>query len=227
MSVITITGQVGAGEEELAKATAEALNYELLERPLFEEILKEYGVVEYDKLLDSPPHFFDGLTDQKQNVNDLMNSMYLFFAKRNNCVIVSRRAFLVLDPFINVMNVFVKAPLSARIDAVMKQEKVDDAKALDLIREQEKIRSGIVEAFHNRRWDSLDLWSLIADSRKFGIPRVADMIIEANREVVKNDDLYGWQDGMPTTDTIDTDPVLEKTITRVLERLGDAGEQEV
>lgn len=97
MSVITITGQVGAGEDELAKITAEALHYDLLERPLFEEILKEYGIVEYDKLLDSPPHFFDGLTNQKQNVNDLMNSMYLFFAKRNNCVIVSRRNVSLVD----------------------------------------------------------------------------------------------------------------------------------
>lgn len=219
MSVITITGQVGAGEEELARKTAEALHYELLERPLFEEILKEYGVVEYAKLLDSPPHFFDGLSDQKQNVNDLMNSIYLFFAKRNNCVIVSRRAFLVLDPFINVINIFVKAPLSVRIDGIMKKEKVDDKRALDIITEQEKIRSGIVESFHNKSWDSLDLWSLIADSKKFGIQRVADMIIEANREVMKNDELFGWQDGMPTTDTIEIDPVLEKTIRRVLERL--------
>ena len=221
MSVITITGQVGAGEDELARKTAEALHYELLERPLFEEILKEYGVVEYDKLLDSPPHFFDGLIDQKQSVNDLLNSIYLFFAKRNNCVIVSRRAFLVLDPFINVINVFVKAPLSVRIDTVMQQEKVDNKAALDIIKDQEKIRRGIVESFHNQSWDSLELWSLIADSKKFGISRVADMIIEANREVVKSDELYGWQDGMPTTDTIEIDPVLEKTIQRVLEGLGE------
>ena len=220
MSVISVTGHFGAGEDFVAEKTAEALGYKVLERPLFEEILKEYGIVEYDKLLDSPPHFFDGLTSQRSNVNDLLNGIYLFFARQNNCVIVSRRAFLVLEPFINVINVFLKAPLSVRIDNVMKFEHIDEKAALEKIKEEEKIRSSIVEAFHRKSWDSLESWSLIADSKKFGIDRVADMIIEANREVVKSDELFGWQDGMPTTDTIEIDPVLEATINRVLDKMG-------
>lgn len=219
MSVVTVTGQVGAGEELVAEKTAEALGYKLVERPLFEEILKEYGFVEYDKLLDSPPHFFDGLTDQRSSVNDLLNGIYLFFAKENNCVIVSRRAFLVLEPFINVINVFVKAPLSVRIDNIMRDEQIGEKAASEKIREEEKIRRSIVEGFYDGRWDSLELWSLIADSKKFGIHRVADMIIEANREVAKSDELFGWQDGMPTTDTIEIDPVLETTIERVLGKI--------
>jgi cytidylate kinase len=221
MSVITITGQVGAGEDVLAEKTAEALGYKLVERPLFEEILKEYGIVEYDKLLDSPPHFFDGLSDQRSSVNDLLNGIYLFFAKQNKCVIMSRRAFLVLEPFINAINVFVKAPLSVRIDNIMRDEQIGEKEAAEKIREEEKIRRSIIEGFHNKSWESLELWSLIADSKKFGIERVADMIIEANREVAKSDELFGWQDGMPTTDTIEIDPVLETTIGRVLCQLDE------
>ena len=48
-----------------------------------------------------------------------MNRLYLTVAKLNNVVLVSRRAYLILNPFLNVINVFLKAPETVRIHNVM------------------------------------------------------------------------------------------------------------
>ncbi|MFW5729398.1 MAG: AAA family ATPase, partial [Spirochaetota bacterium] len=129
MSVVTISGQAGAGDEVVASRVADALGYRLIDRPVVLKVLEQYGIVEYEQLLDTPPHLFDGLGSEKQSANDLLNRLYLLFAKRNNVVIVSRRAYISLEPFLNSFAVFLKAPHNVRVRNVMKWEELSQAEA--------------------------------------------------------------------------------------------------
>ncbi|MCA1753491.1 MAG: cytidylate kinase-like family protein, partial [Spirochaeta sp.] len=146
MSVITITGQVGAGEQLVAKKVAESLGYNLVDRPMIEELLTQYGIVEPEKLLDIPPQLFDGLSADKLTASDLLNSLYLVFAKRGNVVILSRRAFISLEPFLNVFTVFLKAVMSERIKSIMTEMHMDAKDAEAYIASEEERRRGIVKA---------------------------------------------------------------------------------
>ena len=216
MSVITIFGQVGAGDHFVAKKVAENLGYHLVDRPLIEEVLKQYGIVDYEQLLDTPSRLFDGLADDKRNANDLLNSLYLLFAQRGNVVILSRRAFISLEPFINVFTVFLKAAKSERIKYIMREMSMDARAAEEYIAKEEEKSRGIVESIYNRKWDSMKPWTLIVDTHKLGLEKVITMITDANSKIAEADGYFGWEDGIPTTDTIETDPIMEKAVDALM-----------
>ena len=219
MAVITISGQVGSGENRLADQVSKKLGYRLVDRAVFEEVLKEYGIVDFKQLLDTPLHFLDQLAGEKRNTADLLNRMYLLFAKKNNIVLQSRRAFLVLDAFVNVVNVFLKAPLNFRIQNLMETEKIGERSAADRITREEKNREKIIESFYKRKVDSLAPWTLVIDTHKLGLDLAEKMIFDSIARASECDDICGWQNGFPTIDTIEPDPIMEKAVEKVLSEL--------
>lgn len=217
MAVITISGQFGAGEDLVAERVAKTLAYRLVDRPLVLRVLEQYGIIDYEKLLDTPPHLFDGLGNEKQSANDLLNSLYLLFAKRNNVVISSRRAFISLEPFLNVLTVFLKAPESERIRNVMHWQGVNQKDATRLVRTEEERRHGILESLVKGCADSMAMWTITLDTYRLGMDVATNTIVAATSQVAKADSLYGWQDGIPTTETIETDHVMENVVDKVLQ----------
>lgn len=216
MSVITISGQPGTSEEYVAGKVAESLGYRLVDRPMILDILKQYGIVEYDKLLDTPPHLFDGLAKDKRSANDLLNSIYLLFAKRGKVVISSKRAFISLEPFLNAFTIYLKADPAERLKKIMEWYQLGRKDADNFLREEEERRMGIIESMYNRKIDSLSPWTMVLDIHKLGLEKCIEIIVNANKKIAKADEVFGWQNGIPTTDTIETDPVMENTIDSVL-----------
>lgn len=216
MAVISISGQFGAGEDLIADRVAKTLAYRLVNRPVVLRVLEQYGIIDYEKLLDTPPHLFDGLGGEKQSANDLLNSLYLLFAKRNNVVISSRRAFISLEPFLNVLTVFLKAPESERIRNVMHWQGLSHKEARRLVRTEEERRRGILESLVKGCADSMAMWTIILDTHRLGMDVATNTIVAATRQVAKADNLYGWHDGIPTTETIETDHVMENVVDKVL-----------
>jgi cytidylate kinase len=217
MAVITITGQFGAGEDQLAARIVEKTGYLHVNRGIFEKVLKEYGIVNFKELLDKPLHFMDRLAGEKKSTSDLLNKMYLLFAKKNNIVLHSRRAFVVLESFVNVLNVFVKAPESARVRNLVGWENIGERSAADKIEQQEDIRRGVIESYYKKKWDSVSPWTLVLNTHKLGLDLCEKIILEANLQISKFDDVYGWQDGFPSIDTIETDSILERAVKKVME----------
>jgi len=215
MAVVTVTEEFGAGAEVLAEEVAKDLGYRLANRSVFEEVLKEYGIVNFKEILDMPPRLFDSRAKEKRSAADILNSMYLLFAKKNNMVIQSRRAFLVLEPFINVMNVFLKAPISHRIKNVMKWKQIDETTAVGRIKAEEEARIKIIESFYNKRWDSFSLWDLAINTHLLGLDLARKTVVDACAEAMKYDELFGWHDGFPTIDTIEADPIMESVVDRI------------
>jgi cytidylate kinase len=217
MAVITVSEEFGAGADILARDVADQMGYKLADRWVFEEVLKEYGIVNFKEILDMPPRIFDSRAKEKRSAADILNSMYLLFAKKNNMVINSRRAFVVLAPFVNVMNVFLKAPISIRVQRVMDTLQAEQGAAVARIKTEEDARMKIIESFYNKRWDSLELWDLVIDTHLLGLDLARRIVMEACTQVAKYDGLFGWQDGSPTIDTIEVDPIMESVVDRILQ----------
>jgi len=216
MAVITITGQLGAVEDHFAHNIAAKLDYQYADRTIFEEVLKEYGIVDFKELLDTPLHFLDRLAGEKRNTADLLNKMYLIFAKANNIVLHSRRAFLVLESFVNVLNVFLKAPKPIRIQNLMSWEQIGERSATEKIQKKEHTRKKIIESFYKKKGDSFSAWTLVLNTHKLGFELCEKFIIEANSRVAAGDDVCGWQDGFPSIDTIEVDAILANAVNKVL-----------
>jgi cytidylate kinase len=156
------------------------------------------------------------LAGEKRNTADLLNKMHLIFAKGNNIVLQSRRAFLVLESFVNVLNIFLKAPKPIRIQNLMSWEQIGERSATEKIQEEEHTRKKIIESFYKKKWDSFLPWTLVLNTHKLGFELCEKFILEANSRVAMCDDVCGWQDGFPSIDTIEIDPILERAVNKVL-----------
>jgi hypothetical protein len=66
-----------AGAQILAGEVANHLGYRLADRSVFEEVLKEYGIVNFKEILDMPPRIFDSRAKKKRSAADTLNSMYV------------------------------------------------------------------------------------------------------------------------------------------------------
>jgi len=229
MSIITITGQIGTGGNILGRKVAKSLNFKVIDRTDFEQVLKEYGIVRFEEILDSSPKFFDRFYGERHDAIDLLNKMYLIFAKMDNIVIVSRRAYIILHPFINVLNVFLKAPPSFRVQHYADRYNLDcntegapdrynvECQSIeDEVKNRETVRKKFIESFYSQRWDSFNFFSLVLDVHKIGFDLAEKFVVEGSKKLSSYDNQVGWQDGFPTIETIETDPILEKAVRKVI-----------
>lgn len=201
----------------MGRRVAEALGSRIVDRNIFEEVLKKYGIVEFEELLDSAPGFWTRFDRRRQDMVDVLNKVYLGFAKKNNIIFISRRAYLVLDPFVNVLNVCLKAPEAARVQNVMAWRSIFQRDAVELVRKSEEIRVNFIEAFTKGHWDSLQPFSLVINTHRIGFELAQEWIVAAANRLGRYDQQTGWQDGIPTIETIEPDPIMEDVINQVFE----------
>lgn len=220
MSVVTISGQVGSGYPDFGKRLAKTIGYKLVDRDVFRTVLIEYGFVDTEELLDTPPSIFERLGGDRHEAIALLNTMYHCFAKQDNLVIVSRRAYLVLHKYINVLNVFLESPLEERIRNVMKIRQVDEGDAEKIVRYNERVRIKLIESFYDEKWDSFLPFSLVVNTHKIGLDLTEKIIVEAASKLGTHDHHKKMQEkeAYLSIHDIETDPVLEDTIKKVLSK---------
>lgn len=216
MSVITITGQIGAGRAALGNTVAEKMNYRIIDRQLFDAVLNEYGIVRIKELFDTPPHLLDGHSAERRDAIDILKKAYLILAKKNNIVMVSKYACSVLNSFMNVLNVFLWAPLDFRIKYIRKSRGIGDKEAETLIDADDETRIKFHEVFTDRRFSSRELFTLSLNTQQLGLDLSAELILKAAERVSEFDDQSGWLDGHPTVETIEVDPILEDAVNKFL-----------
>ena len=218
MSVVTISGQVGSGYPDFGKRLAKKIGYTLVDRDVFRAVLIEYGFVDTEELLDTPPTIFERLGGDRHEAITLLNDMYHCFAKQDNLVITSRRAYLVLHKYINVLNVFLESPLEERIQNVIKIRQVDEIEAEKIVRYHENVRIKLIESFYHEKWDSFLPFSLVVNTHKIGLDLTENIIVEAASKLGTQDHHIKMQEkeAYSSIHDIETDPVLEGTIRKVL-----------
>jgi len=218
MSVVTISGQVGSGYPDFGKRLAKTIGYKLVDRDVFRTVLIEYGFVDTEELLDTPPSIFERLGGDRHDAIALLNNMYHYFAKQDNLVIVSRRAYLVLHKYINVLNVFLESPLEERIQNVMKIKKVDEYDAEKIVRYNERVRIKLIESFYDEKWDSFLPFSLVVNTHKIGLDLTENIIVEAASKLGKQNHHKKMQEkgAYSSIHDIETDPVLEDAVKKAL-----------
>lgn len=218
MSVVTISGQAGSGYTDFGKSLAEKIGYKLVDREIFVAVLKEYGVVDIKDLLDTPPSVFERLGGERQEAIGLLNKMYHCFAKQDNVVIISRRAYLVLYRYINVLNVFLESPLEDRIQNVVMTNMITESEAERIVRYEENVRIKLIESFYHEKWDSFLPFSLVVNTHKIGFDLTENIIVEAASRLGTHDHHIKMQEkeAYSSIHDIETDPVLDAVIQKVL-----------
>ena len=108
-------------------------------------------------------------------------------AAEGDCVIVGRCADYVLEdePDIELVNVFVYAPLEFRIKRVADALDLSEKKAKESVVKTDKQRKTYYGYYTNRNWGEMCNYDICLNSEKIGIERAAKLIVDYMRGTEK------------------------------------------
>ncbi|HWQ07748.1 MAG TPA: cytidylate kinase-like family protein [Holophaga sp.] len=186
MAVITISREFGSEGTAVAEKVAEALGYHLADKNTLEKILSEYGLMEFDRMYDSIPGFWDRFDAHKMErrtiLIDMLNHTIVALAAHGNMVIVGRGGFAVLAGLADVLNVRIQAPQAIRVRRLMEQPSIaEPSRAEILVQENDRLQKAFVESVYGVSWEAAKSFDLVVDTGKVTPDRAAAWIVEATK----------------------------------------------
>ncbi|HOT90235.1 MAG TPA: cytidylate kinase-like family protein [Anaerolineae bacterium] len=215
MAVITISRKLGSRGDEIAEQAARALGYHYVDKEFIGDILSQYGLIEFGAKYDSLPSFWERFDAQKEErreiMVDMLNRVMRAVAHHGNVVILGRSGFSLFQDYADVLNVRIQAPLTFRIEQVMKKEKLTREAAAAMVKQNDEVRANFIKSFYNIQWDTPNVFDLLIDTSKISPDMAVKWLVEATQELEKRE-----KEGELTTASIEVDPILAAAITKAL-----------
>ncbi|GMO64922.1 MAG: cytidylate kinase family protein [Treponemataceae bacterium] len=151
MAVITISRQVAALGDEIATALAKALGYQFITRQMIEARIIELGFPKdkMEKYDERKPGFFASLAKVRDEYLDYLQTAVLEAATKNNCILIGRGAFAILDDVPNKVAVRFVAHDDVRLERLSKEFSWNEKQSQNRINESDTNRSGFHKNFFN------------------------------------------------------------------------------
>ena len=184
--VITISRQFGSLGRTIAQRLSETLQIEFYDRDIVEETAKRMGLpvsVVSNKEENPNTAFFKrqyplgmGIGSMQDEIFSIQENIIRDLAKRESCIIVGRCADSILMDMDNHLNVYVYAPVEARLRNCTEILKMDERTARKMIREVDRSR----ELYHRRYCPEYSGPStnndLMIDSSRFGVDKTVAIL---------------------------------------------------
>ncbi|MCX7024234.1 MAG: cytidylate kinase-like family protein [Spirochaetes bacterium] len=195
MSVITISREFGSEGTAIAEKTAQALGYHFADKNTLEKILNEYGLMEFDRMYETLPGFWDRFDAHRMErrliLVEMLNKTIIALARHGNMVIVGRGGFAVLEGLADVLHVRVQAPLQLRIRRAVEQPSIaEPSRGEMLVAENDRIQKAFIESIYGVKWDSAKNFDLVIDTGKISPDMASEWLVEAVK-ALKVPDLSG------------------------------------
>jgi cytidylate kinase len=196
-TAITISRQMGSGGTYIGFLAAKNLGFRYLDREILQLAAKEMGLEpqmleNFDgrsvPLLERIINSFCFGTPEVPGVPSFRKPVYdkdLFALQSNiikritnqcNAVVVGRGGFYILKDRPDTLHVFVHAPFDYRVERIMKEQRMDDKKAIDMVRESDRSRAKFIRDMLGIDWMDARNFHLCLDSSVIGLAAGAEMI---------------------------------------------------
>ena len=194
-TIITIGRQYGSAGREIGIKLADELGIKLYDKEMLSRAAKESGICKelFETHDEKPTNSFlyslvmdtysMGYSSGTYNEMPLNHKVFLAqfdaikkIAAEGPCVLVGRCADYALESYENVMNVFIRADLNARIRRIARIYDLTDAKAKDMILKADKKRASYYNYFTNKRWGDADSYDFCLSSSELGIDGTVEML---------------------------------------------------
>jgi len=147
-------------------------------------LLGQYGLVDFNKIYDTIPDFWQGFdtqkVDQREHTINMMNRVVLALARQGNLVIVGRGSYLVLDKYADVLNVRIQAPLQVRVKRELEKNKTADARETEArVKDDDRIREQFIVTAYGTHWENAKPFDLVINTAKIPSDLACEWIINA------------------------------------------------
>jgi len=193
--IVNVGRQLGAGGHDIGMMLAEDFNARYYDKEILNLAAQESGFSkEFFEQNDERHGFLHSLslarlthlTDNSfYQSNFSQESLFKFqsdairkAASEGSCVFVGRCADYVLRDFQNVVNVFVTAPMSFRIENIVSKDGMSPEEARKLIEQGEHRRAEYYNYYTGKKWGVAQSYDLCIDSSLLGIQQTEKFIAE-------------------------------------------------
>lgn len=178
--IITIGRQNGSGGRYIGEKLAAALGIKCYNGELITETAKSSGmhpdyIQQHDEKQPQNLMYFGGqaiplpiFLAQSKAIREI--------AERESCVFIGRCSNYVLREHPNTVNIFVHAPLGARIARICRRDNLDTVSAERCITHMDNERAGYYNFYTKQKWGAACNYHLCLDTSLIGIDSSVEMI---------------------------------------------------
>lgn len=186
MAILTISRQIAAMGDEIAAATAQKLGYRFVDRKAIECRIVELGfpagkLRKYD---EKKPGFFASLTKDRDEYLDYLQTAVLEAAADNNCVLIGRGSFVILEDVPNHLAFRFIADDAVRLERLKHEFGFSNKQAQKRIQESDTNRFGFHKSFFNYNNEAPSLFHMVVNTGLFDIDSVSMLLAEAVRRII-------------------------------------------
>ena len=188
--VITIGRSFGSGGRKIGKKLAEELDIKYYDQEILAEAAKESGLdEEYISLFDEQKpsfNFFSSMAsgvlgDERQmevKLQTMQQQVIERIVEKSPCVIIGRRADLLLKGRANTYRVFVSAPMEYCVKWVSARDKLTEQESVEKIRRMNRKRKAFYNYTGEGKWGEAANYDLCIDSSKLGTDGAVKLIMD-------------------------------------------------
>jgi cytidylate kinase len=214
MAIVTISREFGSEGNYIGTKVAEALGYHFVFKKEIHDVFERYCDLScfekkhYSEMNDS---FWSQFEEMKREAVDLLSEVIRALACHGNLVIIGRCGYAILGDLTDVLNVRIRAPLSTKIDRIMKEKIVAPNEVKHIVNEEDKKRANILNLFYGIQWDRTSVFDMVINTGKVPPDLAARVIVETVKGL---EDRKKYEE--PSTRTLTIDPTLSRVVSEVL-----------
>ncbi|MDY5678902.1 MAG: cytidylate kinase-like family protein [Candidatus Methanomethylophilaceae archaeon] len=183
--IITIARQNGSGGREVGKILADLLGIRCYDQEILAEAANESGIslqeIEKKEERTSRTNMFFYGIPAPNPVFVAQSKAIETLAANGPCVFVGRCADYVLHDRSDVINVFVKAPMEARVARSSKRNNISEKEAFARVKDKDSERALYYQRYTGIVWGTVENYDLTIDTSVIGVENAAKLIIEYAR----------------------------------------------
>ena len=179
--LITIGRQFGSGGKAVAEELGRRLGIPVYDDELITEAARKSGIAEefFHKRDEKRRALFIGMRSGMDDevIFGIQSDVIRDLASKGSAIFVGRASDYVLRDM-DCVDVFISAPLEARVKRIMERQGLSESEAEDLIERKDRGRAEYYDFFTFSKWGVASNYDLCIDSSILGISGTAELIIE-------------------------------------------------
>jgi len=171
MAIITISRLTGSGGREIATATAQALNFQLVDRHAMDAVIDQKFPVRTEQLsrIKKDPRVYQ----------EMVRSAIAEVAASNNVVILGSGGQFLFARIAASLRVQIVAPLPYRIARVMRLANVDREAAEKIIEDRDREKERFLTTLYGKDWRDPSHYDLVLNIDQFSNEMAVEIIVKA------------------------------------------------
>ena len=194
--IITIGREYGSGGRQIGKALAEKLGISFYDKEIITLAAKKSGLSDefiasneqrtrsglmHNLAASAAYHngFFAGhYLPLSENIFIAQAQVIRDIAAKESAVIVGRCADYILEGRENTINVFIHAPMEARVKRIMALHGIDEAAAIKEINTSDKERGNHYFRYTDLKWGKAQNYDVCINSALMGVEKTVEMLAD-------------------------------------------------